>query len=276
MSIRITTLSENTANFGFIAEWGLSILIEVDNLRILLDTGLGFSAVYNAQLLGLDLSGLDTIVISHGHTDHTGGLKDVLTRTGAADIVAHPAIWDAKYAVPKDSRERYIGIPFNRGQLEGLGARFRLTKEPVWISDHVVTSGEIPLSTGYEGVGRKFYVKENGKLRPDLMPDDLALGVKTDLGLVIILGCAHRGMINTIHHFQEITGEERVYCVVGGTHLINASHERLAQTVADLRKAGIQRLGVSHCTGFQASAYLAEKFPDIFFLNHAGNQFTLC
>lgn len=276
MSIRITTLSENTANFGFIAEWGLSILIEVDNLRILLDTGLGFSALYNAQLLSIDLSVIDSLVLSHGHADHTGGLKGILTRRGAVNIIAHPAIWEAKYAVPENSHERYIGMPFNRDQLENLGSRFRLTKEPIWISDRVVTSGEIPLSTGYEEVGRKFYVKENGKLRPDHMPDDLALGVKTDLGLVIILGCAHRGMINTIHHFQEITGEERVYCVVGGTHLINASHERLAQTVADLRKTGIQRLGVSHCTGFQASAYLAEKFPDIFFLNHAGNQFTLC
>jgi 7,8-dihydropterin-6-yl-methyl-4-(beta-D-ribofuranosyl)aminobenzene 5'-phosphate synthase len=276
MSIRITTLSENTANFGFIAEWGLSILVELDNLRVLLDTGLGFSAVYNAQILGLDLYGLDTIVISHGHTDHTGGLKDVLTRIGSVDIIAHPAIWEAKYAIPENGHERYIGIPFNRDQLEGLGARFRLTKEPVWISNRVVTSGEIPLLTGYEKVGRKFHIKENGKLRQDYLPDDLALGVKTDLGLIIILGCAHRGMINTIHHFQEITGEERVYCVVGGTHLIDASRERLEQTVADLRRIGIQRLGVSHCTGFQASAYLAEKIPHIFFPNHAGNQFTLC
>ncbi len=275
MHIRITTLSENTANFGFIAEWGLSILVEVDNLRILLDTGLGFSAAHNAQLLGVDLSLIDSLVLSHGHTDHTGGLKEVLARRGELNIIAHPAIWEAKYAVPENNREHYIGIPFNRDQLEDMGARFRLTKEPVWIGDRTVTSGEIPFTTGYEKVGRKFHIKENGKLRPDHLPDDLALGVKTDLGLVIILGCAHRGMINTIHHFQEIMGEDRVYCVVGGTHLIDASHEKLAQTAADLRETGIQRLGVSHCTGFQASAYLASKFPDIFFLNHAGNQFSL-
>ena len=275
MHIRITTLSENTAKFGFIAEWGLSILVEVDNLRVLLDTGLGWSAVHNAQLLGVDLSVIDSLVLSHGHTDHTGGLKEVLARRGDLTIIAHPAIWEAKYAVPENNREHYIGIPFNRDQLEDLGARFRLTKEPVWIGDRVVTSGEIPLTTGYEKVGRKFHIKENGKLRPDHLPDDLALGVKTDLGLVIILGCAHRGMINTIHHFQEIMGEERVYCVVGGTHLIDASDERLAQTAADLQETGIQRLGVSHCTGFQASAYLAGAFPNIFFLNHAGNQFSL-
>ncbi len=275
MHIRITTLSENTANFGFIAEWGLSILVEVDNLRVLLDTGLGCSAVHNAQLLGVDLAVIDSLVLSHGHTDHTGGLKEVLARRGELNIIAHPAIWEAKYAVPENNREHYIGIPFNRDQLEDLGAHFHLTKEPVRIGDRVVTSGEIPLTTGYEKVGRKFHIKENGKLRPDHLPDDLALGVKTDLGLVIILGCAHRGMINTIHHFQEIMGEERVYCVVGGTHLIDASHERLAQTTADLRETGIQRLGVSHCTGFQASAYLAGEFPNIFFLNHAGNQFSL-
>jgi len=275
MDIRITTLSENTANFGFIAEWGLSILVEADGRRILLDTGPGFSAVHNAQLLGIDFSAIDSIVLSHGHSDHTGGLREVLSRGGAVDIIAHPAIWEAKYAVRENKRERHIGIPFVKEQLESLGARFSMTKDPVWITDSIVISGEIPLMTSYEEIDRNLYVKENENLRPDNVPDDLALAIKTELGLVIILGCAHRGIINTIRHFQKITGDELVYCVVGGTHLISASPERLAQTVADLRETGIQKLGVSHCTGFQASAWLAGEFPDIFFLNNAGSQFTL-
>ena len=107
--------------------------------------------------------------------------------------------------------------------------------------------------------------KEDGKLSPDNFRDDLALAIKTGLGLVIILGCAHRGMINTINHFQEITGDDRVYSIIGGTHLISASSERLIQTVADLKKIGIQKLGVSHCTGFGAAAWLAGEFPEIFF-----------
>ena len=91
MEIRITTLSENTANHGFLAEWGLSILVEVDGTRILMDTGWGFSAAYNAQLLGIDLDTINTIVLSHGHRDHTGGLRDILRRKKEpVDVIAHP------------------------------------------------------------------------------------------------------------------------------------------------------------------------------------------
>ena len=92
MEVRITTLSENTANFGFLAEWGISILIEVDGMKILVDTGLSFSAVHNAKLLGVDLSTIDRIVLSHGHVDHTGGLRDVLKIKGEVEVIAHPDI----------------------------------------------------------------------------------------------------------------------------------------------------------------------------------------
>lgn len=274
MDIRITTLNENTANLGFLAEWGLSILIEIDGFRILLDAGPGLSAIHNAELLGIDFATIDKIVLSHGHYDHTGGLYEVLERAGEIDIIAHPAIWGAKYAI-HDGVERYIGIPFAREQMENMGARFLLSKEPVWITDTIVTSGEIPMTVSYEEIDRNLYVKEKGALRPDNVPDDLALAIKTKLGLVIFLGCAHRGVINTIRHFQKITGEDLVYCVIGGTHLISASPERLTQTVDDLRRIGIQRLGVSHCTGSLAAAWLAREFAEEFFLNNAGTCFTL-
>ena len=274
MKINITTLGENTASSGFIAEWGLSILIEADGIRILLDTGAGWSTAYNASLLGIDFSIIDKIVLSHGHYDHTGGLKDVLQRSGEVDIIAHPAIWEAKYAV-RHGVERYIGIPFAREQLENLGAHFNLTKEPIWITESIVTAGEIPMTTSYEEIDPALYVKEGETLRPDTVPDDLALGIRTEAGLVILLGCAHRGMVNTIRHFQKITGDDLIYCVLGGTHLINASAERLALTVADLKAIGIQRLGVSHCTGFPASAWLAAEFGGEFFLNNAGARLSL-
>ena len=274
MGIRITTLSENTADIGLIGEWGLSILIEADGLRILFDTGQSFSVTHNARALKVDLSKIDKVVLSHGHFDHTGGLREVLGQTEGMDIIAHPDALNPKFAVREDT-EMSIGIPFDRKELEDMGARFNLTKEPVWITENIVTTGEIPMITDYEQVDPGMFIKDKGSLQPDPLIDDLAMAIRTEFGLTIILGCAHRGMINIIQRLQEITGEERVYCVVGGTHLLRATEERLTKTVADLRKTGIQRLGVSHCTGFDASCRLAKEFPDIFFLNNAGVMITL-
>jgi len=275
MEVRITTLSENTANYGYLAEWGLSILVEVDGARILMDTGLSFSAVYNAQLIGIDLSAIDLIVLSHGHADHTGGLREVLKIKGEVEVIAHPDIWAAKHVQRNKEGVQYNGIPFLREELESHGARFNLVREPIHITENVMTTGEIPMFSGYEEIENNLFVKEAGTLHPDPLADDLALIIDTDFGLVVILGCAHRGVVNTLRHAQNLTGKELVYAAIGGTHLFRASEERLEKTIADLKEIGLQRLGVSHCTGFRASARLAQEFEDIFFMNNAGTCVTL-
>ncbi|MCX6012210.1 MAG: MBL fold metallo-hydrolase [Chloroflexi bacterium] len=279
MEVKITTLSENTVgvnthNHGLIAEWGLSILVEADNKKILMDTGSSFSAVHNAQLLGIDLTTLDYIVLSHGHYDHTGGLREVLGRCGSVNIVAHPEIWVAKYVKRKDGSE-YIGIPFSRNVLESLGAKFNLTNKPFHITDRIVTSGEIPAKCEYENMETNFFIKD-GCFEPiDKFQDDLALIIDTDFGLVVVLGCGHRGVINTLHHAQKLTGNENIYAVIGGVHLFRASVERVEQTINDLKAVGVKKLGLSHCTGFYASMRLYQEFGDGFFLNNTGNSFVL-
>lgn len=275
MKIDITTLSENTANYGCIGEWGLSILVETEGTRVLMDTGLSFSATYNARVLGVDLSGVDRVVLSHGHADHTGGLVEVMAETGEVEIVAHPDIFAEKCAGRSEEKVRDISIPFSREELEGLGARFNLSREPVHITDRIMTTGEVPLVTDYEEIDSNLWAREGGKLKPDPLADDLSLVIDTDFGLVVILGCAHRGIVNILRYAQNITGKEHIYAVIGGTHLVSASEERLVRTVAELREMGIQKLGVSHCTGFFAAARLAQEFSDIFFLNNAGTRFSL-
>ena len=275
MEVRITTLSENTASLGFLAEWGLSMLVETEGLKVLFDTGAGIAAVHNAQLMGVDLSAVDRIVLSHGHYDHTGGLREVLRRAGRKEVIAHPAIWGRKYGQRKGEPERYIGIPFVREGLEVLGASFILSAEPVKISTNMMTTGEIPMITDYEDIDSELYVKEGGGQKPDTLPDDLALIIDAEFGLVVILGCAHRGLVNTLRQAQKVTGKELIYAAIGGTHLLHASKERLEKTADALKEMGVQWLGVSHCTGFAASAYLEREFGEGFFLNNAGARFIL-
>jgi len=275
MQLRITTLSENTAaKSDVLAEWGLSILVETEDLSILMDTGATISVPHNADALGIDLATVDRIVLSHGHYDHTGGLRGVLSKTGKAEVIAHPDIWAAKYA-RRAERERYVGIPFSQQELEALGASFTLSRDPVWISENIVTTGEIPMITEYEEIDPNVYAKVDGELIPDPILDDRALIVKTDVGLVVVLGCSHRGIINTLYHAREVTGVETIHTVVGGTHLISASEERILLTAAALKELGVKRVGASHCTGLPAAALLARELGDIFFYSNVGTSITI-
>ncbi len=275
MSVRITTLSENTAQLGFLGEWGLSILVETESTRVLLDTGMSISAVHNADLMGIDLATIDRIVLSHAHGDHTGGVREVLRRVRKdIEIVAHPDIWIPKHVVYGEI-SRYAGIPYLREGLESLGATFKLSKKPFKISDDIMTTGEIEMTTDYETIDDRLYIKKSDKLIPDPMADDLALIVRTKEGLILITGCAHRGIVNTVRHVQKLTKGEYIHSIIGGMHLMIASQERIERTAHELKGLGLQRLGVSHCTGFNASAILARQFGEVLFLNNAGTQIIL-
>ena len=278
--MRIVTLSENTVSensglamrlSGGLGEWGLSILVEADDYKILLDTGASISAIRNAELMGIDLSGVDKIVLSHGHSDHTGGLRDVMRKMKKkVEIIAHPDVWASKYARIGNGPYIYAGIPFQRDELENLGASFNLTKEPIWITKNIVASGEIPMTNEYEKIDPILYVKEKNEFRPDPLWDDQAIFIKDKKGLVIILGCCHWGIINTVNHAKKLTGVEKIHTIVGGTHLMGSSEDRLDFTVAELKASGIQKLGVSHCTGMAIAVKLAQAFGDKFFFNNAG------
>ncbi|WP_347488814.1 MBL fold metallo-hydrolase [Desulfoscipio sp. XC116] len=282
MQVRLTTLCENTvAGLGCIGEWGLSILVEAGDKTVLLDTGLSDSMLRNAMALNVDLSKVNKILISHGHADHTGGLRFLLQRLRRrVEIYAHPEIWDKKYTclpLPGSGEKmyRHIGMPYCREELEGLGAVFMESSEPVWLNEYMVATGEVPLVTSFEKVDDNMFIRAEEGFVPDTLPDDQALVVKTDRGLVVVLGCAHRGMVNTLMHAQKITGIEKIYAVVGGTHLFRAQREQLDRSMAALRKLGVERIGVSHCTGLAPAAVLAREFGDKFFFNNAGTVVEL-
>jgi 7,8-dihydropterin-6-yl-methyl-4-(beta-D-ribofuranosyl)aminobenzene 5'-phosphate synthase len=274
MKVRLTTLAENTLVApSLLAEQGLSILIEAGDQRVLLDAGQTISVSHNAGVLGVRLAEVDKIVLSHGHFDHTGGLQNMLQAIGRpVEIVCHPDVWAPKFGVTREGPPRFVGIPFHQAALESLGARFSMSISPVKLGDGMMTTGEVPMVTDFEAIDPHLCVKDGLDLRQDGLDDDQAVVIDTGDGLVVVLGCAHRGMINTLYRARELTGVDKFSLVVGGSHLIGSGEERVWQTVAALRDLNIEKLGLCHCTSLPVAALLAHEFGDAFFFNGVGTR----
>ena len=282
-NIEITTLSENSvADIYYVAEWGWSVHISVaDGPTILFDTGFRYACTYNARVAGIRLSHVDMIVLSHGHSDHTGGLRSVLQQIkyenpdrDPVDILCHPAAIEPQYVKHTD-HYFYRGCPYHMEELIRLGARFKTSSKPIHLTEDIVASGEVPMKAAFESVAPICFLKNRGRYVESREDDDQALFFKTDKGLLIILGCAHRGIINTILHAKALTGMDEVFLVIGGTHLLNTSREQQEKTLEALKHLGVKKIGVSHCTGMKPASFLSEQLgPERFFYNNAGTKVT--
>ncbi|MBS3735412.1 MAG: MBL fold metallo-hydrolase [Phycisphaerae bacterium] len=259
---RITVLVENTAGAsGLLGEHGLALWIEIAGKRILFDTGQGNVLAPNARRLGIRLETADAIVLSHGHYDHTGGLSDALHAGRRPAVYAHPAAFEPKYARNADRSARDVGISTLNAQAVRDQAEWVRVEEPTEICGGLTLTGPIPRTTDFEDTGGAFFTDAECT-EPDMMPDDQAAFVQTPDGTVVILGCAHAGVINTVRHVQTLTDGRAIHTVIGGMHLVNAGPDRLDKTVAALRRLDIQRLLPCHCTGFAAMARLRHEFPN--------------
>ncbi len=272
--VKITVLSENTSgSIGLIGEWGLSMVVECSEKKILFDTGMHGQMVANADFLGIDLRSLDALVLSHGHCDHTGGMRAFLGRRGRLPVHAHPDLFALHYvSLP---RERYAGIPFCQKELESLGADFLFGREPREIASGLWVSGEVPRGTPFETGDSRLICFRNASKEPDPLADDMSLYCTTADGLVIILGCAHAGLVNIIRHARQVTGVERVYGIIGGTHLGAVSDAQREATLDFLKQLNLQFLAANHCTGLPVIARLATLFGSSFHFAPAGTCYTL-
>jgi 7,8-dihydropterin-6-yl-methyl-4-(beta-D-ribofuranosyl)aminobenzene 5'-phosphate synthase len=265
---RITILSENLVGKRVgSGEHGFSAFVETAQGNYLFDTGSGQSVVANSLTFGKDLRSVKKIFLSHGHFDHTGGLPEVLKVKGKVDVHAHPNIFSDRIAVHKDDgreTKRFVGIPYKRGYLESLGAHFVLNVAFTEVEKGIFLTGEVPRKTSFEKPDPNLYTEVDGKTVPDTFPDDQSLILDSEKGLILILGCAHSGMINIIQHVMEQTGKERFSAIVGGTHLDFLTPEQLEGSITFLKKLKVEKIGVSHCTGMRAACRLQLEFGDRF------------
>ncbi|GBC60361.1 MBL fold metallo-hydrolase [Desulfonema ishimotonii] len=264
MTFTITTLVENTVYMGpkgLKGEHGLSFLIQADDRKILFDTGQTGIFMDNAEILNADLSDVDTVVLSHGHYDHAGGLERFAEFRTDFTLAGHPDIF-CKKQISALGSTRDIGMPVDRETLVAKGVRLSLTSGPAEIGPGIMSTGEVPMQTGFESIEPVFLTEKEGRTLPDPFTDDQALILDTVRGTVVILGCAHRGTANTLMHVAALTGKTKIHAIMGGLHLGGASGEKLKQIAAVIRNFDIRHIGVGHCTGHKAVAYLSHEFGD--------------
>jgi 7,8-dihydropterin-6-yl-methyl-4-(beta-D-ribofuranosyl)aminobenzene 5'-phosphate synthase len=272
--VMITILVDNDASDGLVAEHGFSLWLEADNRHILFDTGQGNAVVRNAEALGIDLSLANTVVLSHGHYDHSGGLPHVLRQARKADLYCHPGAVSPRYSV-RNGSPKPIRMPS-----ASMMALDRLPTEQLsWIQrPHVLTeriglTGPIPRQSGFEDAGGPFFLDLHGQ-RADPIDDDLALWLRTAEGLVVIVGCAHAGLVNTLRHAQRCNDGMPIRAVMGGFHLLNATSLRLEQTIMALREFSPDLIIPCHCTGKTAVTTLLEAFGDRVRPGSAGSVYS--
>lgn len=271
--IAITTLVNNTAPDNLQCEHGLSFWIEYNGKNILFDTGQTNILENNAKQIGVDLASTDTVILSHGHYDHTGGIPSVYAAAPKFTLYLHPRAMDMKYS-RKANKLKNIGMSdATRKVVNLIESRGKLiwTESPKEVFPGFFITGTIPRKTSFENTGGDFHLDENCTCRDEVL-DDQAIYFKTEKGLVVLLGCAHAGVVNTLDYVSRLTGEECIYAVLGGMHLMNASQNRMVLTIEAMKKYNIQKNGLAHCTGNTAMKTLKNAFNGKCFECLAGNQ----
>ena len=274
----ITILCDNSISKpGFIGEHGFSVLIEREDKKYLFDTGPGMSLPLNLKTLGKDLKGVEKIFISHGHYDHTGGLRWALKQIGKVEVVAHQAIFARHMSIHlegKKETKKHIGCPYTKEELESLGAVFSF-------SDH--TKEVAPGVWFITGIDRKpqqlpldahLLLQREDEFIIDPIEDDASLLLETDGPPLLLLGCSHAGVLNILDHIREEMGINKLSAILGGTHLMFFGLKEIPGVIEKFEEFSIDFIGVSHCTGIQASIELAKHFGDRFMVASAGTVFT--
>jgi len=271
-NVTVTILVDNsTQQRSLLAEHGLAVWIDTGRQKILFDTGQGLALKHNAKRLGILLSTANAIVISHGHYDHTGGLLEALAGTDGQKVFAHPKAFNSKYVGGEGQVSRSVGMRETTRYATLKIAERHLVLAPTAIADHIWCTGPVPRNTSFETIDSHFFT-DKPHTEPDNLEDDQAMFIETKAGTVVLLGCAHAGLINTLQYIDKLTSGAPIRAVLGGMHLRHASPQKIANTIAALKRFSIQQICPFHCTGFNAMCQIAQVFPEQFQWVGAGSR----
>ena len=262
--IKITLVVDNEAPPELVAEHGFAAWIDTGNECFLFDTGQGAALIPNAAALGIDLSRARALVLSHGHYDHSGAVRAFLDINPDAPVIYGHDATIGRFSCRADEQPpRQIGMAEEvRQALCQLPAERRIVLDvPRYLRPGIGITGPVPRNSTFEDTGGPFYLDPD-KAQADPITDDLSLWFETSDGLVILTGCCHSGLVNTVRQAQRISGVTRIRGIIGGLHLLNAGPERLDATIAFLHECAPDFLLPCHCTGTQVIERLRSEFGD--------------
>jgi len=259
--LRITLLVDHQSTRPDLeTEHGLSFLLEADDDVLLFDAGASGAAFRNAECLGLPWRRISRIVLSHGHQDHTGGLAAFLAALPEAHVYLHPRAMTPKYSLHPGKPPRPLSMPQEiHALLQARMDQLHWATAPMRLGQGIGLTGPILRRHPEEAIPGPFFLDPEGR-EPDPLEDDQALWIATDQGLVVLLGCAHAGVANTLDHIRTLTGEESILAVIGGLHLSAAPEPRIQSTLRALREAGVKRVAPAHCTGPAGALAIREAY----------------
>lgn len=277
--MKITILCNNSVKtfYPCIGEHGFSAFIETDYGNFLFDTGKGIGIIENAITLNKDLHTIKALILSHGHHDHCGGMEKLFKYIKRPlPVYAHPSVFSIRYSL-KGEKKSFAGIPFRREYLESLGAEFRMITDFTQIDEGLYVTGEVKRKNAFELPEKNLFAisETTGELETDPFLDDYSLAINTDKGIILLLGCAHTGLVNIMDHISEKLHVDRIYAVTGGTHLADADTMRIEKTIEALNKYRVQEIGACHCTGPEKEAILKTSLGNRFFFAHAGCEIII-
>lgn len=241
------------------AEHGLALLLERGGERILFDAGQSGLLLENARAMGVDLSGLSAAALSHGHYDHAGGFAALFAEAPPPRLYAHPGAFRKRY----DARGAEIGAGWLPEAARAAGVELVLSEGPLEIAPGVFLSGAVPRANDFEDPGEGLFLDGEGCV-PDPVEDDQALIVRCGEGLLVLLGCAHAGVVNTVDYVGDLFPGAGIAAVVGGMHLAGAGPKRIRETAGALEGLGASLVAAGHCTGPGAEAALASQLGERF------------